>query len=371
MRIVICANTAWNLINFRAGLIRSFHESGMEVIAVAPPHQQHAAQLTRMGCRFEEMPMDNMGTSPIGDLALLMRFAKLFRRIRPDIYLGYTIKPNIYGSIAAKMLGVSVINNIAGLGVAFSRGSKIQGVVEMLYRFALRGSRRVFFQNREDRDDFVRKSIVMPRLAELLPGSGVDLQHFLPVRTLPREDGAESVFLLVARLLWEKGIGEFAEAARIVRSTKPQARFQLLGFLDVQNPSAVSKTVIEQWVKEGGGEYLGVTDDVRRYLATADCIVLPSYYREGTPRSLLEAAAMGRPIITTDWTGCRDVVDHGVNGYLCQPRDASDLADRMLTFMSLSRHERATMGDASRAKAEHEFDEKFVIQKYLNAIGEV
>ncbi|MER8386455.1 glycosyltransferase family 4 protein [Mesorhizobium sp. M1380] len=371
MRVIICANTAWNLLNFRAGLIRSFLERGIEVIAVAPPHQQHAAQLMRMGCRFEEMPMDNMGTSPIGDLALLMRFRRLFSRTRPDVYLGYTIKPNIYGSIAAKMLGVSVINNIAGLGVAFSKGSRIQGLVEILYRYALRGSRRVFFQNREDRDDFVRKSIVMPGSSDLLPGSGVDLLHFMPARALPSEDGPKSVFLLVARVLWEKGVGEFAEAARIVRSTNVQARFQLLGFLDVQNPSAVSKTVIEQWVKEGVIEYLGVTDDVRRYLAAADCVVLPSYYREGTPRSLLEAAAMGRPIITTDWTGCRNVVDDGVNGYLCQPRDARHLADRMLKFMSLSLHERVAMGDASRAKAEHEFDERLVIQKYLNAIGEV
>ena len=367
MRVVICANTAWNLHNFRAGLIRALIARGMEVVAVAPPDSKHGPMLESLGCRFVPLPMDSKGTSPLGDLRLLLGFLGIFRRLKPDCFLGYTIKPNIYGSFAARVLGICVINNVSGLGTAFVSESWLTRVARSLYRLALSRSKVVFFQNRDDLDLFVESGLVRSEQVRLLPGSGIDLQRFAPV-AIGRREAEGPVFLLIARLLWDKGVGEYVEAARRVKARLPSARFQLLGFLDVENRSAVNRDAVEAWVAEGLVEYLGRTDDVRPFIAGADCVVLPSYYREGVPHSLLEAAAMARPIITTDWIGCREVVDDGVSGYLCAVRDPASLATAVLRFIELPLRERLAMGAAGRAKMEREFDEKFVIDAYLEAI---
>lgn len=379
LKLVITINTAWNIYNFRAGLIRALVEAGFEVVAVAP-FDAYAQRLAALGCRYVPLPMDNKGTSPVRDLVLMWRFWRLLRRERPAVFLGYTVKPNVYGSIAARALGIPVVNNIAGLGTVFVRGGWLAWLVKALYRLALSRSKRVFFQNDEDRALFLREGLVQSAQTGLLPGSGVDLQHFAPVpRPLRGTEAVAGVdqgiaplcFLLVARLFWDKGVGEFVEAACRVRKLAPNARFQLLGFLEVQNPAAIDGATVNAWVAEGAVEYLGATDDVRPYLAGADCVVLPSYYMEGTPRSLLEAAAMARPIITTDWVGCRNVVEDGVNGMLCRVRDAVDLADKMLVVMSLSYAQRAAMGAAGRAKVEREFDEKIVIGEYLRELSRI
>ena len=367
-RILICSNTAWSLYNFRRSLIVELVARGYDVLAVAP-HDEYAAQLLALGCRYIALEMDNGGTSPLRDLGLLLRFWGLLRQERPVAFLGYTIKPHVYGSLAAHTLGIPVINNIAGLGAAFSRPSWLTRIVKLLYRLALGRSRRVFFQNREDRSLFMGERLVREAQSALLPGSGVDLTHFSP-RT-PRLASGEFRFLLVARMLWDKGVGEFVEAARRVRQRHPASRFQLLGFLDVPNPAAIPRSVVEEWAAEGAIEYLGVTNDVRPHLADADCIVLPSYYREGVPRSLIEAAAMGRPIITTDWPGCREVVDAGRNGFLCPPRDASALAAAMQQMIALTPEQRSAMGAQSRRLAEERYDERIVIRRYIDAIAEV
>jgi glycosyltransferase involved in cell wall biosynthesis len=204
-----------------------------------------------------------------------------------------------------------------------------------------------------------------------LPGSGIDLNRFTPAATTAVHDvNTKFRFLLIARILRDKGFGEYVEAARLLRQRWPQAEFCLLGFVDVQNPAAISRTEMDAWVAEGVVNYLGVSDDVRIQIATADCVVLPSY-REGTPRTLLEAAAMARPIITTDAVGCREVVDDGVNGYLCKVRNALDLAEKMGRMLSLSPGQRFEMGQRGRAKMEAEFDEQIVIRKYLAAISEI
>lgn len=392
-KLLIVINTAWNLYNFRGGLIRALVEAGYEVVAAAP-YDDYAPRLEAFGCRHVPLPMDNKGTSPLRDLMLLWRFRRLLRRERPDVFLGYTVKPNVYGSIAAHGLGIPVINNIAGLGVVFIRGGWLAWVVKALYRQAISHSQCVFFQNDDDRSLFLREGLVRPDQTGLLPGSGVDLKHYVPaalgaggigmkldgsaVASLSGDGlaGVEPaqlafVFLLVSRLLWDKGVGEFIEAARRVRRQVPNVQFKLLGFLDVQNPTAIDRSTVEGWVSEGVVEYLGATDDVRPFLAAADCIVLPSYYMEGTPRSLLEAAAMARPIITTDWVGCRNVVDDGVNGFLCRVRDVEDLADKMMAMIRLTPAQRAAMGAAGRTKAEREFDERIVIDKYLHELERI
>lgn len=370
MKIVICLNTAWNLVNFRAGLICALVATGYEVVAVAPD-DKYAAGLTALGCRFVPLHMENGGTNPAQDALLTWRFVRLFGHERPDVYLGYTVKPNVYGSLAAHMLRIPVINNIAGLGVVFGKSGLLVNIVRTLYRLALGRSAKVFFQNNDDRQMFIAGALVRPEVTDLLPGSGVDLRRFVAMALPSASAGVTKFrFLLIARMLWEKGVGEFAEAAKLIRSQWPQAECCLLGFLDVQNPGAISRAQMDELVASGV-TYLGTSDDVRSEITQADCIVLPSYYREGTPRTLLEAAAMARPIITTDAVGCREVVDDGVNGYLCKVRDAEDLAEKMGRMLSLSPEQRSEMGQRGRAKMVAEFDEQIVIKKYLAAIEEV
>lgn len=368
MKVIIVLNTAWNLVNFRAGLIRALVAEGHEVVAVAP-QDEYAPRLAALGCRFVALPMDNKGTHPGRDLLLFLRFLSLLRRERPDVFLGYTVKPNVYGSLAAHALGIPVVNNIAGLGAVFIRDNWLTRLVRLLYKTALSRSQHVFFQNDEDMRQFVEQGLVVADKVSRLPGSGVDLSSFYYSPMQPLGNRAFR-FLLVARLLWDKGVGEYVEAARMVRRKYPAAKFQLLGFLDVKNPTAVSRAQMDEWVAEGVVEYLGVADDVQPYLAAADCVVLPSY-REGVPRSLLEAAAMGRPIVTTNAVGCRDAVSDGVNGLLCRVADAGDLAEKMAQMIALSPEARAAMGQRGREKVEREFDERVVIKRYLDVIGRI
>ncbi len=366
--VLICINTAWNLANFRAGLIGGLQDAGYDVTAVAPADGYE----TSLNCRFVPLKMDNGGTHPVRDGLLLLRFIRLLRSERPDVFLGYTVKPNVYGSIACRWLGIPVINNIAGLGAAFVRTSWLTHLVRGLYRLALRRSAVVFFQNEDDRALFVSGGIVRAEQTARLPGSGVNLQRFV-LQPMPRSEtsGNGSVtFLLIGRLLWDKGVGEFVQAARLLRGRGLNVRFQLLGFLDVKNPSAVPREHVDAWCAEGLVEYLGMTDDVRPHIAAADCIVLPSY-REGVSRTLLEAAASGRPIVTTDTPGCRDVVEDGVTGLLCRVRDADDLAAKIAQMTEIGAAARSEMGRQGRRKVEREFDEQLVIKMYLSAIEKV
>jgi len=302
----------------------------------------------------------------------LFDFYKILRDEKPDVYLGYTVKPNVFGSLAAHIHGIRVINNIAGLGTVFGNKSWITAIVRQLYRFALSRSEKVFFQNCDDKSYFIKEGLIKENISDLLPGSGVDLQKFYPRARdllLPESTKRVSVkFLMSARLLWDKGVGEFVEAARSLKVKYRNVEFNLMGFIDESNPQSVAASDIQRWVEEGVILYLGVASDVRPALHDADCVVLPSYYREGVPRSLLEAAAMAKPIITTDSVGCRQVVDDEVNGFLCKARDATDLASKMERFLQLTPKERELMGISGRQIAVNRFDEKLVIMKYLELI---
>jgi glycosyltransferase involved in cell wall biosynthesis len=367
-KIVISINTAWNIYNFRAGLIKALIAHGFEVIAVAPD-DEYSERLQALGCRFVGLPMDRNGSHPGRDLLLLLRYLRLLRVERPLAYLGYTVKPNVFGSMAAHLLRIPVVNNIAGLGATFISQSFLTRIVRGLYRLGLSRSYRIFFQNKDDRAMFVETGLARSEVSECIPGSGINVTHYIPVPTQSLSQRPFR-FLLVARMLKDKGVYEFVEAARAVRLRFPDTVFQLLGFIDEANPNAVSAEEISGWEREGLMTYLGKTDDVRPYLAAADCVVLPSY-REGVPRSLLEAAAMARPIVTTDAIGCREPVDDQVNGLLCKIRDAGDLAEKMMQMLAFSSAERLEMGLAGRKKIEAEFDEKIVIQKYLDVIAEI
>jgi len=367
-KILISINTSWNLYNFRAGLIRALVEAGYEVVVAAPP-DDYSARVKKLDCRYVPLPMTNKGTNPASDLWLLLRYWLLLRKERPNAYFGYTIKPNIYGSIAAHRLGIPVINNIAGLGAVFMKDTLLTKLVKHLYKLALSKSNTVFFQNEDDRLMFVEAGLVPASITDRLPGSGVDLVKFAYQTPLEKVGLEHKVsFILIARMLFDKGIDEYVNAARLIKARYPQAEFNLLGFLDVQNPAAISRSQMNQWVSEGVINYLGTTDDVRPYINSTDCVVLPSY-REGVPRSLLEAAAIGRPIITTNAVGCKEVVDDGVNGFLCRPRDAANLANKLEQMLLLSVAQRTAMGLRGREKIEREFDERAVIGKYLEKMA--
>ncbi len=366
-KILISLNTAWNLLNFRAGLISELINSGYEVVAVAPK-DEYVVKLEFLGCRFVHLEIDNQGTHPIRDLLLVWRYFRLLKTEKPDLCLFYTVKPNVYGSFASSFCGIPFINNVSGLGAVFIQGGWLRRFVSALYRLAFKNSSRVFFQNRDDLGLFLENKLVKVELTGVLPGSGINLHRFTP-----NDDSASKSletpfrFLLVARMLKDKGVIEFVNASQLLKESGVKAEFCLLGFLDVQNPAAISSEQMKEWTDQGFVKYLGVSDDVREHIASADCIVLPSY-REGTPRTLLEAAAMGKPIITTNVVGCKDVVEHGVNGFLCEVKNAQELALKMKEMLQLSEGQRRSMGENGRLKMEQEFDEKIVIQKYLQAI---
>jgi glycosyltransferase involved in cell wall biosynthesis len=363
--IVISVNAAWNLVNFRQSLLRGLVDAGYRVVAIAPPDGREG-ELAALGVDFVPISIDGRGVSPLADARLLLAYLAILRRLRPSAYLGYTIKPNVYGGMACRMLGIPRIANIAGLGTAFMRRGALNLIVRRLYATGLSGAERVFFQNPDDRAHFLAEGLVREDRTALLPGSGVDLVRFTPRHRAP--DG-RTVFLLVTRLLRAKGVAEYVEAAAAMRRRHGNAVvFRILGIRD-QSSGGIDAATLDQWHREGAIELLDAVSDVRPVLADADCVVLPSYYPEGTPRSLLEAAGMGKAIITTDMPGCREVVDHGVNGFLCEPRSSDSLTEAMERYCLLSAIEKSRMGGASRVKAENNFSEKIVINRYVSELA--
>lgn len=362
--LLISANLAWNLVNFRSGLIRFLIDQGYHVVGAAPSDPVAEAQLAEMGCGFEPLRLDAKGLSPLADLSLIRQYRTIMRRHRPAAFLGYTVKPNVYGGIAAALCKVPHIANVSGLGTAFIRRNLLTQIVVQLYRIGLAGASTVFFQNADDRELFLDMKMVRSGQAALVPGSGIDADHFKP-------NGEGNIvartFLMIGRLLRDKGVYEYAEAARQIKAEYPDRQFQLLGFLDVENRTAIAREEVERWVADGIVEYLSPTDDVRPFMAAADCIVLPSY-REGTSRVLLEAAAMAKPIIASDVPGCREVVEHGVNGLLCEARNGDALADAMRKLIALPTDCLLAMGAAGRKKVIAEFSQERVNALYLEAL---
>jgi len=357
----------WAVKNFRLNLIRHLICKGYSVFAIAPYDSAETA-LQENGVKTLNIRMKGNSKNPVSDLILfVMLFIKL-KHLHPGCVLNYTIKPNIYASIACSLLRIPYINNITGLGAVFQGNNLLTHAVSLLYRIALKRSLTVFFQNNDDLAQLLSKRIVCKQISLRLPGSGVNLDQFSPSLPIKNE---HFTFLLFTRILWEKGIREYHEAAKKVYSRFPNTRFLLVGSIDPLNPSCVPRDTIQQWSESGIITYLGPTDSIREYIRKSDCIVLPSYYREGVPRSLLESAAMAKPIITTDWPGCRDAVDDNVTGFLCRIRDPQDLSEKMLKMISMPAKERETMGMAGRNKMEREFDEKIVINAYSDVIQSV
>jgi glycosyltransferase involved in cell wall biosynthesis len=371
VKIAVIAGLAQSLVNFRGPLLATLAAAGHEVVAYAPGHDAAVNDwLAKVGVRYHSIPLARASMNPVRDVALLFYLTRTLRRLRADLVLGYTVKPVIFGSLAAYLAGVPFrFSIITGLGYAFTPAphaslarTLVNGLLLALYRMSLATNRIVFFQNPDDQALFIRYRLVTPQQSVLIHGSGVDLDHF-------RESApvGNPVFLLIARLLKDKGIREYVDAARRVRARHPEARFQLLGPYD-PNPSAIRPEEVDAWRHEGAIEYLGETDDVRPFLRACSVYVLPSYYREGTPRTVLEALATGRPVITTDAPGCRETVVHGWNGFLVPPRDAQSLAKTMEIFIDKPEIIRV-MAKRSRSVAVQKYDVHKVNVVILNAMG--
>ncbi|MGF6756779.1 glycosyltransferase family 4 protein [Paraburkholderia sp. GAS42] len=364
LRISLVCNTAWAIYTYRQGLIRMLVSKGVDVTVIAPRDRTFDL-LTEMGCRCIDLPVASKGTSPRDDLRTFWALYRLYRTIRPDVVFHYTIKPNIYGSIAAKLAGVASVAVTTGLGYVFIQQSRAAQVAKKLYRFAFRFPREIWFLNHDDEAAFVdQKLLVYPERARLLHGEGVDLDQFAFAPLVERE---RFTFVLIGRLLWDKGVGEYVEAARRLRARYPHARFLLLGPVGVDNPSAITRDEVDAWQREGVIEYAGEAHDVRPFIVDADCVVLPSY-REGVPRTLMEASAMGRPIVATDVPGCREVVADGVNGLLCEVKSADSLTAKLAQMLDMSGDERRAMGERGRKKVASEFDERVVVERYKDLL---
>ena len=364
-KVVISANSSWNVFNFRLALIENIKEKGFEVLIIAP-EDEWSDKLKNIGCKYYPINIKNRGVNPISDILLSIRYLLILLRVRPDYYLGFTVKPNIYGGFAASFLGIRVVNNISGLGSALIKGGWLGGVVKILYKFSLNKSYRVFFQNLDDYSLFVNSKLVAANKSDILPGSGIDLDNFQYTPKNPGDDGPFK-FLLIGRIIKDKGILEYFEAAKILKSKYKNVEFILVGFLNSDNPSALNPVELKRWEEQGYIKYLGHTNDVRPLIKTSDCVVLPSY-REGTSRVLLETAAIGRPIVTTDVPGCKEVVDDSENGFLCRPGDPIDLSDKMEMMIKLNHDERNIMGSKGRSKVEKEFDQNIVFKKYIDVL---
>ena len=364
-RIAIVLNTSWNIYNFRLPLLDRLNRLGYEIIVMAPED----AYSRRIPYPFHPIPIQSKSLNPVRDMVLFFRLYRLLKKTSPDILLLYTIKPNVYGNFAAYLLKIKTISNIAGLGALFINPGWVTKLAKILYRLAMKVPAKVFFQNNEDMEMFIKEGLVSKPIAERIPGSGVDLVRFTGSSAIEKKRG-KFVFLLFSRMLWDKGVGEYVEAARSLLRKRTDVEFQLLGFLDSDNPQAISGKEMERLTATNGIVYLGASDHVEDFIQKADCIVLPSY-KEGVPRSLLEAAAMAKPIIATDVSGCRDVVEDGVNGFLCPPRDSGALLDKMEKMAGLDIRERIRLGNNGREKVKRDFDQNIVIEKYIRAVEDI
>lgn len=365
-RVILASNSFSNITNFRGRLVEALVEAGYPV-SIATPSPNFAWALAR-GVDAVDIAVDRSGLNPVTDATLWLNYLRLLRQEKANYFLGFTAKPNIYGSLAARFTMATSLPNVSGLGTAFMIEGPLSRFVSLLYRLAFRACPIVFFQNADDRDLFVARKIVRAEQARLLPGSGIDLDHFAPAKVLADDD--EMRFLFIGRLLGDKGVREFVEAARLLRPEHPSWRFQLLGDIDAQNRSGVAPAELRQWVEQGLVEHLGHADDVRPFIAVANAVVLPSY-REGLPRSLLEAAAMARPLIATDVPGNRQLVDHGVNGLLCEVRDPRSLAEAMRKFGRMDFAQRRQMGIAGRELVARDYGVDRVVRAYLDALAQL
>jgi glycosyltransferase involved in cell wall biosynthesis len=365
MKILLTANTSWYIYNFRKGTIKHLLSQGYEVLTVAPDFE-YQIHLEALGVKHFGIFMKKSSKNPLNDLYTIVSYMKLYRKLSPEVVLNFTPKCNIYSAVSAKLMKAKVINNISGLGRIFVSKGIITHIVKWLYKFSQTFADFIFFQNAEDMQLFISKHIISPEKCARIHGSGIDIKYFHPQKSHIKSDKLK--FVLVARMLREKGVEIFAKAAGRLVEKYTDVEFALLGPLEEKS---VTLSEINQWETKGWVKYLGKTDDVVSVVHDCSAVVLPSYYKEGVPRSLLEAGALGKPVITTDNTGCKDAVIDGKTGFLCRQNDVDSLVNCLERFISMSEEDRVKMGMESRKHIEKNFDEKTVIEKYIEKIDAI
>ncbi|NBJ70845.1 MULTISPECIES: glycosyltransferase family 4 protein [Clostridia] len=356
-KILILANNDVGLYKFRKELIKELVINNDVYISL--PYGDLVPELKKMGCKYIDTTINRRGTNPLTDLKLLITYIKLVKKCKPDIILTYTIKPNIYGGIASRINGVSYVANITGLGSAVENNGWLQKITLFLYRISLKKAKCVFFQNNENKDLFVKKNVVSNRF-KIIPGSGVNLDDY-PYMEYPTNEKVH--FLFVARIMKEKGIEEYLNAAKHIKSKYDFTEFHILGYCE-----EAYKDRLEDMHKKGIINYHGMQKDVKPFYKKAHCIIHPTFYPEGMSNVLLEASACGRPIITTNRSGCKEIVDHGRNGLIIDPCNTSDLLRKIEKFIQLDNKTKLQMGLQSRRIVEKKFDRQIVVHKYLEEI---
>lgn len=366
MNIVISANSGWNIYNFRFNLVKKLLESKYNIIIVTP-FDQYVEKLTKLGCKYACLEFNSKSFSPFSNFFLIIKYYRIFKQYDVDVFFGFTIKPNIFGSIVANICDIPTFNNITGLGTTFLRSNFLEFFVKYLYKFSLKKSKIVFFHNLYDQKLFLNKKIVNSNQSKLLPGSGIDLNSFIN-KKIYKIKSPNLMFLYVGRIILDKGINEFLESAKIIKKSFPSIQFNILGPVE-NNQSMIGKKLSDYHNKKIIS-YLGSTNDVRSYISEVDCIILPSY-REGLPRTILEAFALSKPVISTNVPGCNEIVIDGVNGLLCLSRNIKSLTETIIKFIKLPLSVQQSFGNAGRILVEKKYDEKIVINAYLNYLSKL
>jgi len=358
--ILIISNVTGGLYSFRKELIEQLVKRNKVVVLAS--YSGREDELKALGCELVETKFDRHGTNPLQEIQLIRLYKQYLRRIKPDIVLTYTIKPNIYGGMACAALKIPFVANITGLGTALENPGLMQKILIPLSRYSLRKAQKVFFQNEENRDFMLKHKIVQNRF-ELIPGSGVNLAQY-QVLDYPDDDMVNFVF--IARIMKEKGIDQYLDAARYIRGKYPYTRFHICG-----NCEQAYQAILKEMQDSGVIIYHGRVKDIASIHRMSQCTIHPTYYPEGMSNVLLESCACGRPIITTDRAGCREIINDGVNGFIVKQKDTQDLIEKIEKFLALSIEERRAMGLAGRLRVERDFDRNIVIQKYLDEIEKV
>lgn len=372
MKVLILANKSTGLYKFRGELLESLLSHGHEV-TISVPNGDFITEMQQMGCRFIDTEISRHGTNPITDLALIWKYRSIIKSVKPDIVFTYTIKPNVYGGLACQLCKVPYVVNVTGLGTAVENGGMLQKITLALYKIGLRKAKRVFFQNQSNLDFMVKHKVVKDNYA-LIPGSGVNLKKFAPLPYPAEDDGIHFVF--ISRIMREKGIEQYLDAAQHFASRHseqseessavPKTTFHVCGFCEKEYQGK-----LDELVANGTVVYHGMVRDVREILAKTHCTIHPSFYPEGISNVLLESCACARPIITTDRSGCREVVEDGVNGFVVKQRDSGDLIQKIEKFLAFTHEKKMHIGFAGRAKVEREFDRKIVVDAYLKELENV
>lgn len=359
-RILILANNDVGLYKFRKELIEELIKNYKLYISL--PFGEYVPELIELGCEFIDTKISRRGTNPITDLKLMLEYRNIIKKIKPNVVLTYTIKPNVYGGIVCRLMNVPYLVNITGLGTAVENGGILQKVTLFLYKMGLKKASCVFFQNKEN-SDFINMKGIIKGKQKLLPGSGVNLNHY---QVLDYPNDKVINFLFISRVMKQKGIDQYLDAASFIKDKYPNTEFHILGFCE----ETYEDKLIEMQ-NEGIIQYHGMQRDVREFHKISHCTIHPTYYPEGMSNVLLESAACGRPIIATNRSGCREIVDDCVNGYVVEQQNSRDLIKKIEKFLKLSYEEKKQMGLAGRKKVENEFDRKKVVDAYLEEIEEV